>query len=665
MQKPIEEQARELVGFIARENFKSQGFGSLSPSVYDNAWISMVKKDIDGEMQYLFPEAVEFVKNSQLPDGSWPSNGSDLDGIMHMLAALLAMTVRVPSDAQLELTREELDLVCRCAKAKIALQKMFGHWDIQSADRVGFEILIPNLLRLLEERGTQFEFPAKEELFRLGDAKLRKLRPILESPVQTTLIHSLEAFVGTFDFDKVKHHQMPGGSMFGSPSSTAAFLMNSSVWNQKAEDYLRDVSRVQSPNQLVMGILLESGFTAQYFGEHDLEVIKKVLQTTLESQKGLTGFAPGCLPDADDTAKANAILIMLGEDPPLNQMLKEFEGEFCFLTYHRERNASITANCNILMCLLRSDNWVAYSKQIVKCATYISRSWFSGNMNDKWNVSVQYPRMLMAQALNLLLARLNEDMRGDISESHQLRQDIPAILNQIFAQTPVSQKQDGSWDSKPEVTAYAVLTLSPLVELPFNWLLREEGRAKIESGKAYLLSSQGCWTSGEYLWIEKVAFASSTLSKAYCIAALKGQGHSLPAITTKTSSDEKKALSKLKSLFGTLPLFSDMASFELDSCLLESQTYRSMLQEKSNMIFPPNEKTDDGKYMNYIPFTWIGCKNLRSTDVSGDTISDMIIISMLNFQVDAYMETVLERQYQGRLEELKQLSTISAHLFPR
>jgi len=80
----------------------------------------------------------------------------------------------------------------------------------------------------------------------LNAVKLAELGPILTSPVQTTLIHTLEAFIGALDFDKVKHHKMPNGSMLGSPSSTAAYLMNCSTWDHEAEAYLRAVFDHQS-----------------------------------------------------------------------------------------------------------------------------------------------------------------------------------------------------------------------------------------------------------------------------------------------------------------------------------------------------------------------------------------------------------------------------------
>lgn len=57
-----------------------------------------------------------------------------------------------------------------------------------------------------------------------------------------TLTHSLEAFIGKIDFDQIVQHKV-SGSMFGSPSSTAAYLMNASAWDDEAEDYLRQVIR--------------------------------------------------------------------------------------------------------------------------------------------------------------------------------------------------------------------------------------------------------------------------------------------------------------------------------------------------------------------------------------------------------------------------------------
>ena len=71
--------------------------------------------------------------------------------------------------------------------------------------------------------------------------KLSRFRPeFLYGPRRFTALHSLEAFIGNLDFDKVKHHKVYG-SMLGSPSSTAAYLMHASEWDDESEDYIRHV----------------------------------------------------------------------------------------------------------------------------------------------------------------------------------------------------------------------------------------------------------------------------------------------------------------------------------------------------------------------------------------------------------------------------------------
>jgi hypothetical protein len=57
---------------------------------------------------------------------------------------------------------------------------------------------------------------------------------------QATILHSIEALIGIVDFDKLPYLKV-GGSMMGSPSATAAYLMHCSTWDEGAEAYLRDV----------------------------------------------------------------------------------------------------------------------------------------------------------------------------------------------------------------------------------------------------------------------------------------------------------------------------------------------------------------------------------------------------------------------------------------
>lgn len=242
MYQTIVEEAWGLVHSLATQCINPQGLGTMSPAPYDTAWVAMTeKRDMNGDLKPLFPEAYDYLRRTQSKDGSWAAETSTADGIINTLAALLALRKQQRGN---EAMQADNDWRCRAAEA--SLRRLLNAWDLESTDRVGMEILVPSLLKLLEAEGISFNFPCKKLLMALNEAKLARLGPVLTSPVQTTLIHTLEAFVGTLNFDRVKQHKMPNGSMLASPSSTAAYLMNASEWDDEAEAYLRRVMEQSS-----------------------------------------------------------------------------------------------------------------------------------------------------------------------------------------------------------------------------------------------------------------------------------------------------------------------------------------------------------------------------------------------------------------------------------
>ncbi|KAL8632815.1 hypothetical protein Q9189_001520 [Teloschistes chrysophthalmus] len=184
-------------------------------AICDTAWVAMVSKTTDGHSTWLFPESFDFVIRNQNDDGSWTTNDSSEDGILSTLAALLAMK-RHANQPDLTPTQKTYDL------------------------DTPFELLVPAHLSMLQDEGIAFDFPQKSVLMNVRAKKLARLDPSsLYGPQKHTLLYSLEGFVGKINFDKVQHH-LTLGSQMGSPSSTAAYLMNCSSWDIGAENYLRD-----------------------------------------------------------------------------------------------------------------------------------------------------------------------------------------------------------------------------------------------------------------------------------------------------------------------------------------------------------------------------------------------------------------------------------------
>jgi hypothetical protein len=180
--------------------------------------------------------AGQYVLREQQRESGWLGYASQIDAILNTMAAMLAIERHLKSITS---DQRKGDLELRKQHGLKHLRTALNDWDIHSCMHVGFEILVPALLDMLEEACVTLDFPGKSALMALNAQKMKHFSPkILYSQVQTTALHSLEAFVGIVDFSKLQHHKV-NGSMLGSPSSTAAYLMNLSEWDGEAERYLR------------------------------------------------------------------------------------------------------------------------------------------------------------------------------------------------------------------------------------------------------------------------------------------------------------------------------------------------------------------------------------------------------------------------------------------
>lgn len=211
--------------------------GFMTCAVYDTAWVSMVAKETNTGKIWLFPECFRYVIDSQLPDGGWPAYAAPVDGILNTAASLLSLKVHQASPYQIA-EYSPADLKHRVASATQSLRGQLQTWDVEEAIHVGFELLVPTLLKLLEDQGVSFKFPGSGLLANLNESRLSQVKPAyLYSETKLSALHLLEAFVGKLDYDKVRHHKTYGSYM-ASIASTAASLVYSSSWDVESEEYL-------------------------------------------------------------------------------------------------------------------------------------------------------------------------------------------------------------------------------------------------------------------------------------------------------------------------------------------------------------------------------------------------------------------------------------------
>ena len=221
------------------------GFGSMTCTIYDTAWIASISKPVSGHAQWLFPASFSIVSAAQLPDGGWPAHlneqdTDDTDRILSTMAALYCLKQHAKNPLQLRHMVGE-SLSDRIRKAVTYLSSMLKTWRVENCKGVGFEILAPSLLDILEDEGLSFSFQGKAQLIDARDQKLAKVRPeMLYDAAPWTLLHSLEAFHCRMDFsfDRIAHHKV-NGSMMASPSATASYLIRCTEWDDEAEAYLR------------------------------------------------------------------------------------------------------------------------------------------------------------------------------------------------------------------------------------------------------------------------------------------------------------------------------------------------------------------------------------------------------------------------------------------
>ena len=234
-------EALRLTQYLAEGCAQKGGMGTMTPAIYDTAWVSMISKNVNGHAEWLFPECFQYLVSTQSPDGGWESPlVSKDDNILDTMAALLALLRHGPRSRLTE-DDSKFQYDDRVAKATSFLHNKLEQWDVESSVHVGIELLVPAHLSMLEKEGLFFAFSSRDALMTLHARKLGKFNPqTLYSPQKSTLIHSLEAFIGVVDFNRLCHHKS-FGSMFASPSSTAAYLMNCATWDEEAEEYIRSV----------------------------------------------------------------------------------------------------------------------------------------------------------------------------------------------------------------------------------------------------------------------------------------------------------------------------------------------------------------------------------------------------------------------------------------
>lgn len=450
-QASVGQLAHELISAVARDLEYPGGGGENSLSVYESSWVALVR-DRARPSRLAYPETFAWILDQQRPDGGWGPSGAY--SALPTMAALLAVLSHPRRT-----TRHQRAI----ATGSRYLQATLARSDIAAIDTPFLELLAPMVAGRLRTQGLPIPLAGLEPLRARGAERRARLPVEALYHVRSPLIHALEAFGPTLDYQRVRARRTRDGGYGASPAATASVLLHAPEWDQSAANWLTRLARrgrgqgsggMPATHPLdvfeaawTLHFLLRGGFQLSL---RDTRIARIAAWLRASIRPEGVGLARSrALPeDGDDTATALATLNDLGA-PTSIRPLRAFEAGDHYLSYQGESSASLSANAHALEALLSvaSREREPLRGRIQATTAYLLQARGpEGYWGDKWHISPFYATQACVHAL----ARTTD------AAAHQ-------ALGSTLAWVAQTQRPDGGWGhagSTVEETAYALLTMA-------------------------------------------------------------------------------------------------------------------------------------------------------------------------------------------------------------
>ena len=233
----------------------------------------------------------------------------------------------------------------------------------------------------------------------------------------------------------------------------------------------------------------------------------------------------------------------------------------------------------------------------------------------------------------------------------------------------------------PEETAYCVLALAQLASLPYTSLIRDHIDDAIASGRTYLQASDaaaGAYVNpASYIWIGKINYSVEHLCRGYVISALNAPvpTYAPEAVSSGAPTISEKRVKSFSKFYFRCPMFKGYPAWRMRAWLIEGYLFLPELARVRLDVFDRAEMKED-LYFEYLPFSWTAPNGMEETYASPQTIFDMIVISMVNFQMDEFFDIAVQKYGTPVINSLRSIvksifaksspgEKVPAYVFPK
>jgi len=466
----------------------------MSNSAYDTAWVARVPQN-GTHSRSAFPEAMEWLRRNQYPDGSW---GGSIryyhDRTISTLAAIVALA---------ELGNGNGD------RAAVGRGENYIHRNIQylhhdPCETVGFELIVPTLLEKAQQLGLNLPYTRCARYYRIREEKLSRIPRQLIHSRRVTTTHSLEFMGDSLDVDRAADMQEENGSFGNSPSATA-YVLTEHTDNPAARRYLTETIRI-GEGAAVPAHPVEIFNKSWVLYNLDLAGLVDVLRQEAEShldylfqawdrEHGVGFSRDYSVHDLDDTAVVFKLLCRAGYDIDPS-VFRVYERDDHFVCYPFERNPSIGAHVHLLDALHACPQDERQPHMVEKALGFYRTQLYNAYWFDKWHISPYY---LLSHAI---IATIGAD-------DALAREGVNWITD--------TQREDGTWGyfgPTSEETAYCLQAL-----IRYHQHVEQLDRTVFYHAAQYLYRQ---YDSQHHppLWIEKCLYTPPQIVRSAILSAL-------------------------------------------------------------------------------------------------------------------------------------------------